>query len=441
MTDSYSIRRRLLVVLGLAISVATLIQAGIAYRVALREVDDISDYHMVQIAFAVRRGMPEPAGPQLEHRPISGEDQSFSLLISPLPMQSEAARELTRGFSTRQVGDKHFRIFTLPTQTRLIEVMHDEAVRGSNASKLALRTVLPILILGPVLMLIVWWVISRALRPLITSRREIARRDANDLHALQTHGVPDELLPFILEINVLFERIGKAFQAQQNFVADAAHELRSPLAALRLQVQGLQRATSTEARNIAAERVMSGIDRATRLIEQMLVLAREEATEPDKTLCDLPQIVRNALSDILLQAQARNIDIGANLTDTTPDDCFIVQGNAEALRILLRNLLENAVKYTPPYGIVNLSVVNAGPNIVLSVEDSGPGIPPEEHTRIFERFRRGREHDEGSSGLGMSIVQAIARRHRIRIVLGQSAQLGGLSVTLTFPGGPASSGR
>ena len=438
MTGAYSIRRRLLVVLGLAISIATLIQAGIAYRVALREVDDISDYHMVQIAFALRRGMPEDAAPPREHRPLDGEDRSFSLLISPLPKPSASEMPLAepkpvRGFSTQQIGGKHFRVFTIPTQTRLIQVMHDEAVRSRNASKLALRTVLPILILGPVLMLIVWWGISRALRPLVTSRKEIARRDANDLRVLQTDGVPEELLPFILEINVLFDRIRKAFAAQQNFVADAAHELRSPLTALRLQVQGLQRACSAETRNVAAERVMTGIDRATRLIEQMLMLAREEASEADNTPCDLRQIVRLALSDVLPLAQARNIDIGANLSDAKKDDDFIVAGNDEALRILLRNLLENAVIYASPDGAVNLSLSATDGGLALCIEDDGPGIPEEERARIFERFRRGRDHEMRGSGLGLSIVRVIAQRHHIRIELGQSAQLHGLAVTLTFP--------
>ncbi|HSD38588.1 MAG TPA: ATP-binding protein [Rhodocyclaceae bacterium] len=433
MLGAYSIRRRLIIILGLTVSLVTLVQAAVAYRVALREVNDISDYHMTQIAFAVRRGMPEPASPPPTHRLLDDEDRSFSLLVSPLP--ATPAKEPVRGFSTRQIGDKVFRVFSLPTRTELIEVLNDEATRSNNASKLALRTILPILMLGPLLLLTVWWGISRALRPLVKSRNEIAQRGANDLHALETRGVPEELLPFIVEINVLFARITTAFTAQQYFVADAAHELRSPLAALRLQVQGLQRATTTDARNIAAGRVMAGIDRATRLIEQMLVLAREESMAPDPAPGDLAQIVRLALSDVMPLAQARHIDIGANLnTDDTP---FDIRCNAEALRILLRNLLENAVKYTPEKGVVELTLLREQRGeaslITLRVEDSGPGIPADEHTQIFERFRRGNsKHETCGSGLGLAIVQAIAERHRIQIELGRSAQLGGLAVTLHF---------
>lgn len=435
MTTGYSIRRRLLVILGLTISIATLVQAGIAYRVALREVDDISDSHMLQMAFAVRRGMPGPQVVPREQPTLKGEDRSFSLSVAPMPpsIPDATTAQFTRGFTTRTIGDKRFRIFTLPTRTRLIEVMHDEAVRSANARKLALRTVLPILILGPILLLIVWWSISRALRPLATSRNEIALRGANDLDALQTDGVPDELMPFILEINVLFARISKAFAAQQHFVADAAHELRSPLTALRLQVQGLQRAISAEARHIAADRVMSGIDRATRLIEQMLILAREEATVPDPTLCNLPQTARLALSDVLSLAQTRNIDLGANLSDAGPEAHFSVRGNAEALRILLRNLLENAVKYAPENGVVNLSLQQENNCVTLCVEDNGPGIPAPERAQMFDRFRRGDGHPASGSGLGLSIVRAIAERHRIHIELASSAELGGLAVRLHFP--------
>jgi two-component system, OmpR family, sensor kinase len=441
MLGAYSIRRRLIIILGLAISLVTLIQAAVAYRVALREVDDISDYHMTQIAFAVRHGMPDSA-PSHANRALDEEDRSFSLQITPLAAapagessapDSKARTGVTkRGFSTHHIGDKVFRVFSLPTQTELIEVMNDEAARSSNASKLALRTILPILILGPLLLLLVWWGISRALRPLVKSRNEIAQRGANDLNALETQGVPEELLPFILEINVLFARISTAFAAQQHFVADAAHELRSPLAALRLQVQGLQRAATADARNIAAGRVMTGIDRATRLIEQMLVLAREEATEPDLTACDLQQVARLALSDVLPMAQARHIDIGANLAEADKSETSSIRGNTEALRILLRNLLDNAVKYAPENGIVNLTLKQESNSLALSVEDNGPGIHGEERRHLFERFRRGHEPKAGGSGLGLAIVQAIAKRHHIRLELGDSAQLGGLAVTLHF---------
>ncbi|MDB5814024.1 MAG: hypothetical protein JWN23_1141 [Rhodocyclales bacterium] len=438
----YSIRKRLLLTLGTAIAVATLVQAGISYRVALSEVDTIADYQMVQTAYAMRGHLLEGINPAPGRSPAAGEDRSFVLQTTPLsesqsgapadnaPQTSQSGD--ARDFSMRRVGGKTFRVFSLHTQTMLLEVMHDMGKRRDMARKLALRTVLPILILGPLLLLIVWWGISHALRPLVTSREEIARRNVSDLHELRTEGAPEELLPFIREINGLFARIGEAFAAQRSFVADAAHELRTPLTALRLQVQALQRATTVEMRNGAVERLVTGIDRATRLIEQMLSLAREEASDAAGASADLPQVARLALSDVLPQAQLRNIDIGADFFDQAQGEPLIVRGSTEAVCALLRNLFENAVKYTSPLGTVNLSLRREDLDIVLTIEDSGPGIPQAERSAVFERFRRGSGHDVEGSGLGLSIVQAIARKNDIRILMARSAALGGLSVSLYF---------
>ncbi len=438
----YSIRKRLLLTLGTAISAATLVQAAISYHVALNEVDAISDYHMVQEAYAMRSHLPEGLNPLPRRGPMEGGDSSFLFQITPWSGQQDSAPAgdatqtspagETPGFATRQAGGKTFRVFTVHTRTLLVEVMHDMGRRKSMARKLAFRTILPILILGPLLLLIVWWGISQALRPLVISREEIARRNVNDLHALRTAGAPEELLPFIREINVLFTRIGEAFAAQRSFVADAAHELRTPLTALRLQVQALQRTTTDEMRNCAVERLVMGIERATHLVEQMLSLAREEASEVASASADLPQVACLALSDVLPQAQLRNIDIGADFFDHGKGESFLVQGRIEAVRVLLRNLFENAVKYTPPFGTVNLSLRREDMNVVLVIEDSGPGIPQEEHGAVFERFRRGRGHDVEGSGLGLSIVQAIARKNDIRIVMDQSVALRGLSISLYF---------
>jgi two-component system, OmpR family, sensor kinase len=446
----YSLRIRLLTALAAVISLATLIQASIAYKVAQREVGVISDYHMIQMAHAVRRGMPDPAlqvtPTDLQTELSAHKDRSFSLRVTPLSAEEIALLPTTgyeRGFSTRKIGDTTFRVFALCTKSKKIEVLHDMATRNANASRLALRTAFPILILAPLLLLFVWLGTSRALRPLLTSRNEIARRAPNDLHALQTDDVPDELLPFINEINSLFQRISQAFAAQQNFVSYAAHELRSPLTALRLQVQGLQRAASAEARQLATERVIGGIDRATRLIEQLLILARAEATGEETTQTDLLNIARLAMSDVYPLAQARHTDLGAEFAEGTPESAFVIMGNIEALRTLLRNLLENAVKYAPEHGVVNLVLENRDSegNLLLSVEDNGPGILPEEREIVFERFRRGAGHHAEGCGLGLSIVKTIADRHHISIALGESRKLGGLSVILRFPPMPKSSDR
>lgn len=440
MTKRVSIRKRLLLVVGLGIALVTIFQVIVAYRVALDEVDTIGDFHMVEMARAVRRNMPV-SGIQIV--PVPGtslmpasEANCFTLRVQRTGMPAGPLSLLQRSrrhFSMREEGGKKLRVLYAEAPGIQIEISHDLAIRAKTARDLAVRTILPVLIVAPVLLLCVWLGIGHALRPLRKSRAEIAGCKGGELEALGTESVPDEVLPFVEEINVLFRRINSEFEARRNFVADVAHELRSPLAALSLQVQGLQRAQTDEARAQASGRVMGGIARATRLVEQLLVLAREEAAPRTGEWILLPQVLRLALSDVLSQAQARNIDLGADLQEHLPESLFAILGNSEALRTLLRNLLDNAVKYTPEGGRIDVCLQLEEQALVLHVEDSGPGIPVGERARIFERFRRGRSgRNAGGSGLGLAIVGAIASNHGIEIELGRSAKLGGLALSLRF---------
>ena len=246
-------------------------------------------------------------------------------------------------------------------------------------------------------------------------------------------GLPDEVRPLVQEINLLFGRLQGAFDAQTAFVANAAHELRSPLTALRLQAQALERSDSGPQRVQAAARLHDGIERAIRLMHQLLLLARHEGQAPHEIQRQnvvLEDLVRVAGGEALPQAREHSIDIGV-----LPSDAASVQGDPDALRSLLRNLLENAIKYTPQGGRVDVQVRLASGTPVLSVEDSGPGIAPEERERVFERFVRGSAAQGSGSGLGLAIAQTIARAHHASITLGQSASLGGLSVSVRFGAG------
>jgi two-component system OmpR family sensor kinase len=240
--------------------------------------------------------------------------------------------------------------------------------------------------------------------------------------------LPDEVRPLVQELNLLFGRVRTAFDAQQNFVADAAHELRTPLAALKLQTQSLERADSPEARQVAVGRLSAGIERATRLVEQLLVLARQEANAAPRQAVDMAGIARRAVADLIGVAQARDIDLGLQRADAAE-----VQGQPDALTILLRNLVDNAIKYTPSGGTVDVSVLADGRAVTVLVEDSGPGIPAEERERVFDRFYRVPGSDAAGSGLGLAIIKSIAERHGAKLTLGESARLGGLEAKVTFP--------
>jgi two-component system OmpR family sensor kinase len=299
------------------------------------------------------------------------------------------------------------------------------------ASNLALRTLGPIAVMMPILMLVVWWVISGSLEPVARVRKQLASRQADDLSPVSDAGLPDEVRPLVQELNLLFGRVRTAFDTQQNFVADAAHELRTPLAALKLQVQSLERsdsrADSLDARKLAISRLSAGIERATRLVEQLLVLARQEANEAPRQPVELAGLARRAVADLIGVAQNKHIDLGLQR-----DDAGTVEAQPEALMILLRNLVDNAIKYTPSGGTVDVSVAAEQGALSVSVEDSGPGIPPEERERVFDRFYRVPGSDAAGSGLGLAIIKAIAERHGATLSLGESRRLGGLEATVRF---------
>jgi signal transduction histidine kinase len=227
----------------------------------------------------------------------------------------------------------------------------------------------------------------------------------------------------------MLERLGHAFDGQRAFVADAAHELRSPLTALKLQAQLVRRAPDEAARAAAIDALVAGVDRATRLVEQLLTLARQEpgaAATPLQNVVLAP-LARQVLADAAPLAQARGSTLALQA-----DEQATLQGDPAALAVLLRNLVDNALRYTPAGGRVEVAVVRDGAAVQLRVDDSGPGIPAAERERVFERFVRGSSAaPETGSGLGLAIVRSIALRHGAMLRL-MDSPLGGLRVQLRF---------
>ncbi|QYF92116.1 sensor histidine kinase N-terminal domain-containing protein [Massilia sp. PAMC28688] len=439
MMVSHSLRGRLLWFLLAAISIAAVVQASVAYRTALDNADQIFDYHMQQMALALRSSVPLSNSEVQAGLEAEAENNELMVQVwTPDGVQVFRTDSRTRlpqhavlGFSNVHQNKTTYRVFSIQTPTQTLQVAQDMAVRRNMAGNMALRTVGPIAIMMPVLMLVVWWVVSGSLEPVARVRSQVAARQADDLSPVSDAGLPDEVLPLVQELNLLFGRVKTAFDAQQHFVADAAHELRTPLAALKLQALSLERAESADARSVAIARLTAGIERATRLVEQLLILARQEASDVSGAKAApvaLADLARRAVADMAAAAQSRGIDLGLKRADDT-----IVTGQADALMILMRNLVDNAVKYTPPGGTVDVEIEQGTLGPVLSVEDSGPGIPAEERERVFDRFYRVAGSEANGSGLGLAIIKAIAERHGATLTLGQSARLGGLLVQIRFP--------
>jgi two-component system OmpR family sensor kinase len=427
----HSLRRRLLGFMMTAIVLAAAIQAATAWRSAVRQADEMFDYHLQQMAHALRGGLPlapptlDVDGSEEYQIQIWGADGVQLFRSAPVPLPPRAVL----GFSDARLRGVHYRVYTVQTPFQTIQIAQDLDARQARARALALRATLPMAIMAPLLMLLAWWGVSRSLAPLARTRAEVALRAADDLAPLAGTGLPDEVRPLVDEINLLFGRLDQAFAAQKSFVANAAHELRSPLTALKLQVQALERAGDEAARTVAVGRLQQGIDRAIRLMQQLLVLARQQAEAPAHTRPALPlaPLARQAVADALPLAAERGIDLGMEI-EGDEDRLPAQRVDPDALLILLRNLVDNALKYTPAQGRVDV-VVAAGH---IEVHDSGPGIAEADRERVFERFYRSADAPASGSGLGLAIALAIAERHGATLRLGHSARLGGACATLTF---------
>jgi two-component system sensor histidine kinase QseC len=281
----------------------------------------------------------------------------------------------------------------------------------------------------PALALAIWLGVGAGLRPLRDLRGQLARRTPADLAPLDASHAPREIEPLVAELNRLFARIDQALQRERRLTADAAHELRTPLAVLSTQAQVARGATEAAARNEALDALVSGAERAARLIEQMLTLARLEAAQPGDTAArvNLAQAARAVLAECAPAAVAKGIDL--SLEEAGPAE---VRGHRSLIEILLRNLVDNAVRYTPAGGVVRVSVKAEPSAIRLIVKDNGPGVPEAELGRLGERFHRLAAPGESGSGLGLSIVLRIAELHRASVRFA-NAPGGGLEAAVELP--------
>src|SRR5574337_33200 len=344
---------------------------------------------------------------------------------------SSLPSQVRLGYATVNTPDARWRAYSVEAPGRVIQVAQPLAVRSRLAAQAAFRTVLPILALLPVMGGLIWYLVGRGLRPLARLARAVKARRPEALDPVSAGDTPAEVRPLVEAINGLLARLGQALATQRAFVADAAHELRTPLAALQLQVQLAERAGSEAERTEALADLKRGLARATHVVDQLLTLARQgpeaEGRKPREPV-DLAELAGLTIADLLPLAEAKNIDLGAGELAAGA----VLQGDREALRSLLGNLVDNAIRYTPAGGQVNVSVSRAGGDVVLEVADSGPGIPAAERERVFDRFYRRDGQNESGSGLGLAIVRGVAQAHGAEVQLGESS-LGGLAAQVRFP--------
>ncbi|HEY2339648.1 MAG TPA: ATP-binding protein, partial [Steroidobacteraceae bacterium] len=312
--------------------------------------------------------------------------------------------------------------------TRVIQVAQPMSVREQRAAELALQTLKPFALLLPVLALVIWIAVGHALEPLRRLTSQVKARRVNALDGLSATQLPDEVQPLVLALNDLLGRLRAALERERAFMADAAHELRTPLTALHLQMGMLARASSEAERETAMGTLSAGVQRAIRLIEQLLALARQEPrAESLRVPVRLDELAREIVAELVPLADAGRIDLGVAAAQPAT-----VAADSEALRTLLRNLVDNAVRYTPPGGRVDVTLESTAAGPRLTVTDDGPGIRPDERMRVFDRFYRRAGTSPTGSGLGLAIVKAIADAHGGSVTLGDGPDGKGLAVRVTF---------
>lgn len=438
---SASLRRRLLVWLMGATLLAWSAALFLSYRGASHEIDEVLDAHLAQSAALLMAQLAhEPEEIDTEHVPVLHRHGRYVVFqiwdaAGRLHLHSANAPDVPlcpprAGYADCITDGTRWRVFSAWNGDRslLVQVGEDAGVRAEAARKVAAGLLRPLLIALPVLALIILWGVRQGLRPLARLGREVERRDPANLEPLPGPA-PAEVAPLVAALNGLFARMRTLLENERRFTADAAHELRTPLAAIRTQAQ-VARAAGGEAERLhALDRVVAGCDRAAHLVEQLLLLARLEAGPPASlVLCPLRALAAQAIADVAAEAVRKGVEL-----ELAEGPEIEVRGASEPLRILMRNLIDNAVRYSPSGSQVRVLVARQASEAVFSVTDEGPGIPPAQRAAVWQRFHRVLGSGEAGSGLGLSIVQRIAELHGARTSMEDGPGGRGLRVAVAFP--------
>ena len=433
--------RLLALVLSVVVGV-WLATAALTWLDASHELDELLDGHLAQAAALLvvqqaqeideedDRGVDAPTlhryAPKVAFQVFHEGRLSLRSANAPtLPMVGPG-KDFKAGFDTVQMAGTAWRVFAASGAERDVQVYVGEQLSSRAAILWAVlrSTLWPMAVALPLLALTVWWAVYLGVAPLRRLGSALAERQAQALHPVALDGAPSEMAPMVSALNALFERIGALLESERRFTADAAHELRTPIAAIRIQAQVALGETDQALRLHALQFTLDGCDRATRLVDQLLTLSRLEAgAAPDLTAVDLRALTQRVVAELAPRAISKNQTLDFDATEPCS-----VAGNETLLAVLVRNLVDNAVRYSPPSARIKVAVRQQAGQVVLSVEDSGSGLAEADRQRLGERFFRVVGSAESGSGLGWSIVRRIAAVHRMDLQLERSAELGGLAV-------------
>jgi len=438
--------RLLLLVLGMVAGV-WLVTAVVTWVDVRRELDELLDGHLAQAAalLVVQQvhdieddddGVDTPSlhryAPKVAFQVFHKGRLALRSANAPAaPMVADGER-FKSGFRTLTIDGLTWRVFAAQGAKRNVQVYVGEQTDSRAAILWAVLrgTLWPMLAALPLLALAAWWAVRSGVAPLRRLARTLAERQPQALHPVVVAGAPAEMTPMLDSLNALFGRIAGLMDAERRFTADAAHELRTPIAAIRAQAQVALAESDDALRRHALEATLAGCDRATRLVEQLLTLSRleEGATTPTGPV-DLSALTRREVAEAAPRALEQQQTIELDAAAPCP-----VQGDATLLAVLVRNLVDNAVRYSPQGARIRVAAARHGGGVRLRVEDSGPGLAEADLARLGERFFRVIGSGQSGSGLGWSIVRRIAAAHQAKVGVARSSELGGLAVTVDWPG-------
>lgn len=407
-----SLQRQLSVSLGGVIVLAGLAAALTSFGLAYFEAKEFQDDLLRQIAhFHVgdKLGGRSSQALRRDSEPVPISDPESRIIVVKLPRDARPdwlSVDLLPGFHTVRSGADNLRVFALvaPNGERTVAAQLT-AARDEIAVSSALRTLAPLLFLLPLLVWLIVAIVRKELAPITRISRELDEQRADRFQSIAVDGLPDEIVPFVHAINRMLARVDLLIGQQQRFIADAAHELRSPLTALSLQAQNLMRAGSLQSMRERGVPLQDGIERARKLTEQLLSLVRVQAGMSEESLVDVSLMARELIAEYLPLAEAKGIDLGLEELAR-----LSVRGSKETLRLIVKNGLENAMKYTPGKGEVTLRLFAERGNDIIEVVDNGPGIPASERERVLEPFYRLPDTTCEGSGLGLAIAREAANR-------------------------------
>lgn len=436
---SNSLKTRLSYWISAAILSVAMIAASFTFSSAFEEAHELQDDVLQQMAVLFDHYSLTLNDGTLT--PLSQDQLEFQVSVQLLGSNSASntlaqntlalPNTLTDGFHTVNLATQSWRVFVRTlSSTQRIAIAQDTAIRDDIAFETALHTLMPLLVLIPILLLLLGYILGKILGPISILAHEVDRQTEHDLQLIPTTQLPSEIVPFVEAINRLLSKNSQVIASQKRFIADAAHELRSPITALSLQAQRLQQTQLTDNARQKLNALQAGIGRSIHLLEQLLSMARQQdnsVQQPQKI--SLKMVFVEVIEDLYPLAEAKEIDLGFS-----QDNDAELNANPVRLKTLIHNLIDNAIRYTPNGGKIDLSITKTDQYIEMTIKDTGPGIATDEAQKVFEPFYRVLGSNEYGSGLGLAIVASIVQQMDAKISLAPTDAVNncGLCITVQF---------